>query len=169
MSDQSRRTIAVFPGTFDPITNGHLDIIRRGAELFDELVVAVGENPAKASRFDQQQRAEIVRQATASVPNVRVEPYTGLTIDAAKRLGATVMLRGLRNGSDVQHEVQMAMTNRAVGGMETLFMMTSPDCAFIASSLVRQIVAGGGDVSAMVPPQVLPWLQPDRPEEEDRS
>jgi len=165
MSDQSERRIAVFPGTFDPVTNGHIDIIRRGAALFDEIVVAVGENPAKSSRLGQQQRTEIVRQATASIPNVRVEPYTGLTVDAARRLGATVMLRGLRNASDLQHELQMAMTNRAAGGMETLFMMTSPDCAFIASSLVRQIAAGGGDVSAMVPPEVLPHLQAEGPED----
>lgn len=164
MTDQSERKIAVFPGTFDPITNGHLDIIRRGAVFFDELVVAVGRNPAKTSRLDQQQRTEIVRQATASIPNVRVEPYTGLTVDAAKSLGATVILRGLRNASDLQHELQMAMTNRAAGGMETLFMMTSPHCSFIASSLVRQMAAGGGDVSAMVPPEALPHLRPDGPE-----
>ena len=161
MNDKNTRLIAVFPGTFDPITNGHLDIIRRGAEFFDELIVAVGGNPAKTSSLDHQQRTQIVRQATADIPNVRVEPYTGLTVDAARRLGATVMLRGLRNASDLQHESQMAMTNRAAGGMDTLFMITSPHCAFIASSLVRQIAAGGGDVSAMVPPEALAHLQAD--------
>ena len=161
MNDKNTRLIAVFPGTFDPITNGHLDIIRRGAEFFDELIVAVGGNPAKTSSLDHQQRTQIVRQATAEIPNVRVEPYTGLTVEAARRLGATVMLRGLRNASDLQHESQMAMTNRAAGGAETLFLITSPHCAFIASSLVRQVAAGGGDVSAMVPPQALPYMQAD--------
>ncbi len=166
MSDQSTKRIAVLAGAFDPITNGHLDVIRRGAELFDEIIVAVGANPAKTSQLDHALRTEIARQATAEIPNVRVESYTGLTVDAARRLGATVMLRGLRNAADLQHEAQMALTNRAVTGIETLFMLTSPNCAFIASSLVRQVAAGGGDVSAMVPPQVLPHLQTDRPQDQ---
>jgi len=156
MSDA--RTTAVFPGTFDPITNGHLDVIRRGAAIFDELIVAIGVNPEKTSRFEQERRAAIVGEVTAEIPNVRVECYTGLTVDAVARLGATVILRGIRNSADLQHESQMAMTNRAVGGVETVFIMTSPECAFIASSLVRQIAAAGGDVSALVPPQVLAYL-----------
>ena len=157
MSDE--KTTALFPGTFDPVTNGHLDVIQRGAKLFDELIVAVGANPAKTSGLDHARRGTIVGQVIADIPNVRVELYTGLTVDAARRLGATVILRGIRNSADLQHESQMAITNRAVAGIETLFIMTSPACAFIASSLVRQIASAGGDVSALVPPQVLPHLR----------
>ena len=159
MSDRNQKRIALFPGTFDPVTNGHLDIIRRGAAMFDELIVAVGANPEKTSRLDRDRRAAIVRQVTAALPNVRVETYAGLTVEAAAAFGAAVILRGLRNAADFQHESQMAMTNRAVTGVETLFMMTSPDCSFITSSLVRQVAAGGGDVSALVPPEVLPHLR----------
>lgn len=161
VSDQSQRRIALFPGTFDPVTNGHLDIIRRGAALFDELIVAVGGNPAKTSRLDHDSRVAIAREVAAAIPNVRVESYTGLTVDAAATFGATVILRGLRNAADFQHESQMAMTNRAITGIETLFMVTSPDCAFIASGLVRQIAAAGGDISALVPPEVLSHLRQD--------
>lgn len=157
MSDE--KTTAVFPGTFDPITNGHLDVIRRGAAIFDELIVAIGVNPEKTSGLEQDRRGAIVREVTAEIPNVRVELYTGLTVDAAARFGATVILRGIRNSADLQHESQMAMTNRAVAGIETVFIMTSPECAFIASSLVRQISSAGGDVSALVPPQVLAYLR----------
>ncbi len=159
MSDD--KTTAIFPGTFDPMTNGHLDVIRRGAILFDELIVAIGANPEKTSRLDHTQRARIVADVTADIPNARVERYTGLTVDAARALGATVILRGIRNSVDLQHELQMAMTNRAVAGIETVFIMTSPACAFIASSLVRQIASAGGDVSALVPPQVLAHLRQD--------
>jgi len=157
MSD--KKSIAVFPGTFDPVTNGHLDVIRRGAAIFDELIVAIGVNPEKTSRLEQERRTAIVREVTADLPNVRVELYTGLTVDAVARFDATVILRGIRNSADLQHESQMAMTNRAVAGVETVFIMTSPECAFIASSLVRQIASAGGDVSALVPPQVVAYLR----------
>ena len=157
MSDD--KTTAVFPGTFDPVTNGHLDVIRRGAALFDELVVAIGANPAKTSRLDHERRADLMREVVADIPNVRVERYTGLTVDAVARLGAAVILRGIRNSADLQHESQMAMTNRAVAGVETVFIVTSPECAFIASSLVRQIAAAGGDVSTLVPPEAMAYLR----------
>ena len=154
-----KRRIAVFPGTFDPITNGHLDVIQRGATLFDELIVAVGENPEKATMLDHAERAEIVREIVAGYPNVRVESFTGLTVDYARKAGAAAILRGIRNSSDLQFEFQVALTNRVVAGVETIFIMTSPQYAFTSSSLIRQIATMGGDVSALVPPQVLPHIR----------
>jgi pantetheine-phosphate adenylyltransferase len=162
MSDRKKR-LAVFPGTFDPITHGHLDVIRRGARLFDELVVAVGENPEKASLLPRNQRVRIIRQVVADLDNVRVEPFTGLTVDFARRIGAAAILRGIRNTSDLQFEFQVALTNRVVAGVETVFIMTRPEFAFTSSSLIKQIAQMGGDISALVPPQVLgPLRRADR-------
>lgn len=152
------KTLAVFPGMFDPLTNGHLDIIRRGAALFDELVIAVGENPDKPGLFDAATREEIIRQAAGELPNVRVEIYHGLTVDFVRRLGAKVILRGIRNSIDAHHEFQLAAANRAVAGLETVFLMPAPQHAFTSSSLIRQIASLGGDVASMVPPAVLPHL-----------
>jgi pantetheine-phosphate adenylyltransferase len=149
---QPPERIGVFPGMFDPITNGHLDVIRRGAGLFDELVVAVGQNPEKASLLAQARRVEIARQAIGDLPGVRVESYQGLTVDFVRACGAVAILRGIRNSSDLQFEFQVALTNREVAGVETVFIMTSPQYAFTSSSLIRQIAAQGGDVSALVPP-----------------
>lgn len=151
--------LAIFPGTFDPVTNGHLDVIQRGARLFDELVVAVGENPQKPSALSREQRVAILREVVAEMGNVRVEPYTGLTVDFARKLGAAAILRGIRNTSDLQFELQVALTNRQVAGVETVFIMTAPQFAFISSSLIKQIAQMGGDVSAMVPPGVLPHVR----------
>ena len=157
MSDTKKR-IAMFPGTFDPITNGHLDVIERGAKLFDQLVVAVGQNPEKPFMMAQDERAAIIAEIVAGMPNVRVETFTGLTVDAARRLGAEAILRGIRNSSDLQFEFQVALTNRVVAGVETVFIMTSVEYAFTSSSLIRQIARMGGDVSKLVPPQVLPHI-----------
>jgi len=156
---QHAATLALFPGTFDPITNGHVDVIRRGTELFDRLVVGVGENPDKASMLDQALRVEIIREVLGDLPNVVVEPYAGLTVDFARRIGATAIFRGIRNTSDLHFEFQVALTNRVVAGVETVFIMTSPQYAFTSSTLIRQIARMGGDVSALVPPQVLGHIQ----------
>jgi pantetheine-phosphate adenylyltransferase len=149
------KRVAVFPGTFDPVTNGHLDVIRRGRRLFDELIVAVGDNPEKKALFSLQERADLLRRLVADYPNVRVETFTGLTVHFAKKVGATAILRGIRNVSDLQFEFQVALTNRTVAGIETVFIMTSTEYAFISSALIRQIAAMGGDVSALVPPAVV--------------
>ncbi|MFB3890397.1 MAG: pantetheine-phosphate adenylyltransferase [Phycisphaerae bacterium] len=157
MAKRGRR-IAVFPGTFDPLTNGHLDVIQRAARLFDELVVAVGQNPEKPSLMTQAQRAAVIRKVVRRMGNVRVESYDGLTVDFVKAIRASVMIRGIRNGADLAFELQVALTNRAAAGVETVFIIPLPQHGFISSTLVRQIARGGGDVSSMVPKEVLPHL-----------
>lgn len=144
MHDQT--TTAVFPGTFDPITNGHLDVINRGRKLFDRLVVAVGHNPAKDQLFTGEQRVEIVKTIIeqSDMPNVEVASFPGLTVDFARDIGATAILRGIRNVTDLNYEFQIALTNRAIAQIETVFIMTGDTFAFTSSSLIKQIAAGGG-------------------------
>ena len=155
---ESRKKLVLFPGTFDPITKGHLDVIQRGANLFDQVVVGVGENPEKAAMLEQQVRAEIIREVVAEIDNVRVETYTGLTVDFAMSLGASAILRGIRDSADLHAETQMALTNRVAAGIETVFVITSPEHAFTSASLIRQIASMGGDITGMVPPQVIPHI-----------
>jgi pantetheine-phosphate adenylyltransferase len=150
--------IAVFPGTFDPITLGHMDLIRRGSRLYEQLIVGVGENPEKLSLLKASERMEIVRHAVGELGNVRVESYTGLTVDFARGCGAGVLLRGIRDAADLHVETAIAHTNRQVSGVETVFMLPAPQYAFISSRLVRQIAQAGGDVSGLVPPEVLAHL-----------
>jgi len=143
---RSSPRIAVFPGQFDPITNGHLDVIRRGVGLFDELIVAVGINPEKTELFSLPQRVSMIRTLLGNLPGVRVEKFTGLTVDFVKRAKATVILRGIRDVSDLRYEFQLALANRSVGGVETVFIMTGDQYALTSSSLIRQVVSLGGDV-----------------------
>jgi pantetheine-phosphate adenylyltransferase len=158
MADKSRR-IAIFPGTFDPITNGHIDVIRRGAVLFDELVVGVGDNPEKSvALIDQNDRMQIISSVISDIPNVIVKAFSGLTVDFARDMGACVILRGIRDQTDFHFESRAALTNKQVAGIETVFIMTSGEYAFISSTLIRQIASSGRDVSGLVPPQVLPYL-----------
>ena len=138
--------IGVFPGQFDPITNGHLDVIRRGAPLFDELIVAVGINPEKREMFTLDERVKIIRSLLKDVPGSRVDKFTGLTVDFARKVKATAILRGIRDVSDLRYEFQLALANRAVGGVETVFIMAGDQHALTSSSLIRQVVALGGDV-----------------------
>ncbi len=156
------RKIAVFPGQFDPITNGHLDVIRRGVALFDELVVGVGINPDKREFFTIEERVDMIRSLVDETPGVRVEKYTGLTVEFARSVKATVILRGIRDVLDLRYEFQLAMANRAVGGIETVFIMTGDQYALTSSSLIRQVVALGGDVrslSSLLPPAVVQKLR----------
>jgi pantetheine-phosphate adenylyltransferase len=159
---RSTRRVAVFPGQFDPITNGHLDVIRRGTTLFDELVIAVGVNPDKRELFSLDERVHMIRQLLKAIPNTRVEKYTGLTADFVRKMNATAILRGIRDVSDLRYEFQLALANRAVGGVETVFIMTGDQYALTSSSLIRQIVSLGGDITslkAVVPSLVVTRLR----------
>jgi pantetheine-phosphate adenylyltransferase len=150
------KKIGVFPGQFDPITLGHLDVIRRAGGLFDELIVAIGVNPDKRELFSLAERVDMARALVKDLPAVRVDQYTGLTVDFVKKSKATAMLRGIRDVSDLRYEFQLALANRAVGGVETVFIMTGDRYALTSSSLIRQVVALGGDVGQLR--SVLPEL-----------
>jgi pantetheine-phosphate adenylyltransferase len=150
---------AIFPGSFDPITNGHLDVINRGVKLFDELIVAVGRSPIKNPLFSPEERIEIIAELIADMPGVSVEGFDGLTVEYAARKKADVILRGLRSLTDVQYEFQLAMTNRAVAGIETVFIMTSEQYGFTSSTLIREIASLGGDLSNLVPENVYKRLK----------
>ncbi len=149
---------AVFPGQFDPITNGHLDLIRRGVNLFDELIVAVGVNPEKREMFTLDERVSMIRELVKSLPTVRVEKFTGLTMDFVRKAKATTILRGIRDAADVRYEFQLALANRAVGGVESVFIMTGEQYALTSSSLIRQVVTLGGDIKqlkSVLPPLII--------------
>ena len=152
---------AIFPGSFDPITNGHLDVIRRGMKLFDELIVAVGRSPIKNQLFTPKERVEMISELLAKekMPGVSVESFEGLTVEYAARRKANVILRGLRSLTDVQYEFQLAMTNRAVAGIETIFIMTSEHYGFTSSTLIREIASLGGDLSNLIPENVQERLK----------
>src|SRR5947209_12203540 len=159
--------LAVFPGQFDPITNGHLDVIRRGVRLFDELIVAVGINPEKRELFTLDERVQMIRGLLNQTPGVRVEKYTGLTVDFVRSAHATAILRGIRDVSDLRYEFQLALANRSVGGVETVFIMAGEQYALTSSSLIRQVVSLGGDVGQLS--AILPELVIDRLREKQRT
>ena len=147
--------ICIYPGSFDPITIGHMDIIRRAAVLFDKVIVAVLHNPAKKGAFPIEDRLNMIRKACASIPNVEVDTFGGLLADYVKQTRAQAVVRGLRGISDFESECQMAQVNQQVlPGMETLFMMTRPEHAHISSSVVRELASFGGDVQAYIPPEI---------------
>jgi pantetheine-phosphate adenylyltransferase len=150
---------AIFPGSFDPITNGHLDVINRGMRIFDELIVAVGRSPLKDQLFSPEQRVEMIAELIKNLPGVSVEGFNGLTVEYARQKKANVILRGLRSLTDVNYEFELAMTNRSVTGIETIFVMTTEQYGFISSTLVRQVASLGGDISNLVPENVYRRLQ----------
>ena len=147
---------AVFPGSFDPITNGHLDVINRGMKLFDELIIAVGKSPIKNQLFTPEERVEMIEEIIRQrkLKDVSVESFEGLTVEYASKKKADVILRGLRSLTDVQYEFQLAMTNRAVAGIETVFIMTSEQYGFTSSTLIREVASLGGDLTNLIPPNV---------------
>jgi pantetheine-phosphate adenylyltransferase len=154
--------IAVFPGQFDPITNGHLDVIQRGRALFDELIVAVGINPDKREMFSLEERLAMMQALLKDSPGVRVQHYSGLTVDFVRKVNATAILRGIRDVSDLRYEFQLALANRAVGAVETIFIMTGDQYALTSSSLIRQIVSLGGNLdhlASLLPPLVIERLR----------
>jgi pantetheine-phosphate adenylyltransferase len=145
---------ALCPGTFDPVTNGHLDVIGRAAELFESVLVAVLENPSKTPLFTLEERVELLEEAVRDHRNVRVGSFRGLLVDHARAQGAEVIVKGLRAVSDYEYEIQMAQMNQRIGGIDTLFMATSPKWSFLSSSLVREVARYGGDVEGLVPDHV---------------
>ncbi len=148
----------VCPGSFDPVTNGHLDIIFRAADLYDEVVVAVARNPNKISLFSSEERVELLREVTKVRDNVRVDEFDGLTVDFCRSNNISAIVKGLRAVSDFDYEMQMAQMNYSQAGVETLFMTTNPLYAFLSSSLVKDFAKYGGDVSGLVPGAVLARL-----------
>jgi len=145
---------AIFPGSFDPITNGHLDVVKRGLKLFDEVIIAVGRSPIKNQLFSPEERVEMIAELVEDMPRVSVESFEGLTVEYAAARQASVILRGLRSLTDVQYEFQLAMTNRAVTGIETVFIMTSEQYGFTSSTLIREVASLGGDLSNLIPANV---------------
>lgn len=145
---------AVFPGSFDPITNGHLDVIQRAVGLFDEVIVAVGRSPHKNQLFSPSECVEMIAELVEDMPGVSVESFDGLMVEYAARRNVNLILRGLRSLTDVQYEFQLAMTNRAVAGIETFFVMTSEQYGFVSSTLIREVASLGGDLSNLIPENV---------------
>jgi pantetheine-phosphate adenylyltransferase len=149
---------AVCPGSFDPVTNGHLDIVSRASKLFDEVVVAVLINKSKQGLFTVDERMDMLREVCAEFPNVKVDAFHGLLVNFCRERGIIAIVKGLRAVSDFDYELQMAQMNSSLAPVETVFVPTSPTYSFLASSLVKEVAAYGGDVSGLVPEQVLPRL-----------
>jgi pantetheine-phosphate adenylyltransferase len=150
---------ALCPGTFDPVTNGHLDIVRRAAGLFERVVVAVVENPDKRPLFEVAERVEMLGEAVAELANVEVDSFSGLLVDHARSRGIGVIVKGLRAVTDFDYELQMAQMNRQLAEVETCFIPTSPRWSYLSSSLVKEVARYGGDVSGLVPDDVARRLK----------
>jgi pantetheine-phosphate adenylyltransferase len=151
---------AVYPGSFDPLTNGHLDIIRRGARLFDRFLVAVLENEGKHPLFTVNERKELITRCVTGIPSVEVHSFSGLLIDFMRRFNANVVVRGIRAVSDYEYELQMALMNRDLSpNVETIFMLPAVEYTYVSSRLVKEVFRLGGDVARLVPPPVLESLK----------
>jgi pantetheine-phosphate adenylyltransferase len=172
MAEASTLHLALYAGSFDPITLGHLDVLHRARALFDKIILAIGDNPEKPALFSFQERLEmaraLVREMVTAEPNgsaVQVEHYSGLTVDYARRVNAAAILRGIRNITDLATECQLAITNRQVAGIETVFIVTGESYAYTSSSLIKQVAALGGSLdrlAGIVPPLVMERLQMKR-------
>lgn len=150
----------IYPGTFDPITNGHVDVIKRASKLFDKVIVAVAKNDNKKPMFELNRRIEMVKIATKNIQNLEVTPFFGLLVDFAKSQGITTTIRGLRAVSDFEYELQIGYANATLwSDFETIYLMPSLENAFISSSIVRSVLSHNGDVSKLVPNEILPFLK----------
>ena len=155
MSQTRSEIVGVYPGSFDPITNGHLDLIQRGARITDRLIVAVLGNEQKEPLFSVEERLEMLAEVVRGMPNVEVDSFDGLLVDYAKRRGASVILRGIRAISDYEYELQMALMNRRLAPeIETVFMMAGEAYSFISSRIVKEVISLGGNITDLVPPSV---------------
>jgi pantetheine-phosphate adenylyltransferase len=155
MAPKPSRIVAIYPGSFDPITNGHLDLIQRGARLFDRLVVSILRNESKQPLFSAEERVEMLREVVSALPNVEVDCFGGLLVEYARSKQATVLLRGIRAVSDYEYELQMALMNRRLAPeIETVSLMSSEAFSFISSRLVKEVISLGGNISGLVPPSV---------------
>ena len=149
------KTIAVYPGSFDPVTNGHIDLIQRSAALFDKVVVAILRNSSKTPLFSVDERKEMLESAVREIPNVVITDFSGLLVDFAERLGASVIIRGIRAISDYEYELQMALINRRLANhLETVFMLPAETYSFVSSKLIKEIASHGGAVNGLVPEEV---------------
>ena len=153
-------TIAIYPGSFDPITNGHIDILKSGAEIFDKVIIAVSYNINKKGFLPIDVRTKLIEKSIKDIPNVEVDSFQGLTVEYAKKRNAAVLLRGLRTSFDFEYEMQLSQTNSALyKDIKTVFLITKPEYNFISSSAVREILVNKGDISAFVPDAVSQYLK----------
>jgi pantetheine-phosphate adenylyltransferase len=151
---------ALYPGTFDPITNGHLDVVKRAAQLFDKVVVAVYAGSLKSVMFSTEERVALCKEALASTPNAEIVEFSGLVVSFAESIGAEVMMRGLRAGADFENEFDMALMNKKLAPqIETVFLMTAMEWQFLSSTRIKEVAALGADVTGLVPPHVVKALQ----------
>lgn len=156
----SKGRIAVYPGTFDPVTYGHIDLIKRALDIFEKVIVAVAHNPAKGTLFSVAERVAILKAAVSGLGNVSIDSFDGLVVDYIKSTGSRVMIRGLRMLSDFEYEFQMALTNRKLAGdIETIFLMPHEDYSYISSKLIKEAAGLGADVSAFLPPKAAEALR----------
>lgn len=152
--------IAIYPGSFDPITKGHLDVLKTGAEIFDKVIIAVSHNSEKIGFLSVQERVDLIKASIEGLDNVEVDSFEGLTVEYAKQKGATIILRGLRAVSDFEYEMQLSQTNSALSSdIKTVFLITKPKYNFISSSTVKDIALLGGDISKFVPEAVYEYLK----------
>lgn len=150
-----KTSIAIYPGSFDPVTNGHLDLIERGSRLVDKLVVAILRNEEKRTLFTLDERIDMLREVTRQLPNVEVDSFNGLLVDFASQMGATLILRGIRAVSDYEYELQMALMNRRLAPhVETVFLLSGEAYSFLSSRLVKEVISLGGNIAGLVPPPV---------------
>ena len=152
--------IAIYPGSFDPITNGHLDILKSGSEIFDKVIIAIAYNPNKKGFLTVDERISLIKKSVENIPNVEVDAFEGLTVEYAKSKNANVLLRGLSTSFDFEYELQLSQANSALyKDIKTMFLITKPEYNFISSSMVREILSNNGDISNFVPEPVSEFLQ----------